>query len=234
MLTTKQLAKAIAYNQGKPTTTWQFALLVANWQRDHDMTVDGMLGPKTLASLLAAMPEEDNDDTPYDPEYIPQTWAEFLEHYGVDKEGSAWYRKNIVECHYSHGNQLPGAPRGTYVHLHRYAEPRIRRALAKASVIDYKIVRLGSFNFRERGSGSGKMSTHAGGAAIDINATQNKAIRFERGEKPVPWSAEWKRLWPNGVTLPFVEAMESEGLVWGGRFQTFVDPMHFQNAGINV
>lgn len=108
-----------------------------------------------------------------------------------------------------------------------------RAGLAKAQLAapDYQIERVGGFVFRPKRSDGSELSLHAYGAALDIDAEKNRAIRFDRGAVPVPWSAKWMELWPEGLPRAFVEAMESTGLVWGGRFRSFCEPSTLPGSG---
>ena len=145
----------------------------------------------------------------------------------------AWKRKNIRE--YQGSNALPGVAYGRYVKLHKLAEPYVREALQRAKdASDYKIHRFGDFVFRhQRNDRNRPISYHSWGIAFDINSEHNKAKDFETvDEIPKPWSDEWNEIWPNGVTREFVEAIESVGFKWGGRWGPWVDPMHFQLVGV--
>lgn len=72
----------------------------------------------------------------------------------------------------------------------------------------------GCFNFR-RISGSGRLSTHAWGAGIDLDPDRNPL------GKP---HSETDGMMPFAV----VKLFESEGWRWGGRFNSRPDCMHFQ------
>ncbi len=167
--------------------------------------------------------------------------GEVYGHPGKSKVDAKWEAANIIECHEKLGNRLPGVPRKWWVKLHRLVEPFAREALARAlaDAGDFEITRLGGFVFRHiRHDSKRPLSVHAFGAAMDINASHNKAKVFKLGEAPEPWSDEWKKLWPKpgAVTREFVAAMQSVGWTWGGDFNgdgrsddhTFVDPMHFE------
>lgn len=67
----------------------------------------------------------------------------------------------------------------------------------------------GCFNYRPTRGGS-KLSTHAWGIALDLNAATNQL--GTGGDMP----------------LEIVRTFESQGFVWGGRFKNKPDPMHFQ------
>src|SRR5512143_336902 len=78
----------------------------------------------------------------------------------------------------------------------------------------------GSYNYR-RIRGSSRVSTHAFGAAVDLDAEDNPMN--SRGDK--------------GTMSPIViNAFKREGWFWGGDFKSRKDPMHFQAAheGVQV
>ncbi|BCS31372.1 hypothetical protein TBR22_A05720 [Luteitalea sp. TBR-22] len=72
----------------------------------------------------------------------------------------------------------------------------------------------GCYNYR-RISGSGRLSTHAWGAGIDLDPDRNPL--------GVPHSDQLGML-----PLRVVELFEAEGWKWGGRFASRPDCMHFQ------
>lgn len=72
----------------------------------------------------------------------------------------------------------------------------------------------GCYNFR-RISGSGRLSTHAWGAGIDIDPDRNPL--------GVPYSSE-----AGMMPLAVIALFEAEGWRWGGRFTSRADCMHFQ------
>jgi hypothetical protein len=69
----------------------------------------------------------------------------------------------------------------------------------------------GCFDIRAVRQSSGRVSTHAYGLAIDLNAAENRL-----GAEPA-------------LTPEFVQCWESAGFDWGGRFSR-VDGMHFSYA----
>jgi len=72
----------------------------------------------------------------------------------------------------------------------------------------------GSYEYR-RVAGSGRLSTHAWGAAIDLDPERNLLGK--------PWNGS-EGMMPSKVIAIF----EAEGWKWGGRFQNRKDCMHFQ------
>ena len=118
--------------------------------------------------------------------------------------------------------------------MHKLVEPYVREGLRRAALVsDYKIHTFGDFFYRHiRHGGAGTpLSTHSWGAAFDVNDEDNKPRSFPEGKCPEPWSDEWWAIWPNGVPRAFVEAIESVGLIWGGRWRPWTDNMHFQAMG---
>lgn len=144
----------------------------------------------------------------------------------------AWEKAHIVYCGGSGKAEkpaLPGVPARLWVGVHRLVEPALRAGLtaAVAACPDYEIERLGCYVFRhQRHDPTRPLSIHSVGSAVDINPDDNSARNVK---VPIePWSPEWRRIWPDGLPRPFVEAMEAHGWEWGGRWPGFVDPMHFQ------
>jgi len=216
--------------------------LVRQFQRDHELLVDGYCGPATLAKLEELMVVEGVPEGGWQPwdgplKHAPSNRNEYYMILGDPGSGSLnkrWYADNIVELHQNHGNELPFIPSHLYIHCHRAVEPYVREALRRASLScpDYVIERFGSFNFRHmQHKNSLPLSTHAFGAAFDINPTQNRAVRFKAGDKPEPWSDRWWRIWPDGIPEGVVLAFESCHFEWGGRWETFVDCMHVEFKG---
>ena len=176
---------------------------------------------------------------------VPRTRAEANTLYGypgdADKPDLAWQRKNMVMA-----TGLPGDWGKGRLYVHRLAEAHLREALKRceeAGVLDY-IDKLGCYNHRRiRFSKNGALSYHSYGVAIDINPGQNQAWsrvaegalgldhERRRGRVPRPFKPGWKLCWPNGMPAELVEAFESAGWTWGGRWEHFVDAMHFELVG---
>jgi hypothetical protein len=81
----------------------------------------------------------------------------------------------------------------------------------KKNGVKYTIHNLGCFNWR-RIRGSLSMSMHSGAIALDINPAQNP-MKFGKLVTDMPKG--------------FIEAFESEGFTWGGRWIR-KDAMHFE------
>jgi len=117
------------------------------------------------------------------------------------------------------------------LYCHELAEPFLREALTRAaqngSLAD--VQRIGCYVHRhQRHDPRRPLSFHSWGIAIDIDPALNKSRKFGRGLKPEPFSEEWRAWWPLGLSRELVEAFESVGWRWGGRWERFVDPMHFE------
>lgn len=222
--------------------------MVRGWQDRHDLEVDGYAGPLTLSTIEAVLaaevePEDmewNNWDGPLS--YQPTSRREIYEqfgHPGGDHLDLHWRKDNIIELHQSHGNRLPGAPSGQYIHIHKDVEPYLREALRRAQVAcpDYKIERIGSFNFRHiRRDPRRPLSTHSWGISVDIDRHRNYTKTFTKGQGPVAWDERYMEIWPDGLPEGFVRAFQSCGFAWGSDWDedgdshdhTFYDPMHFE------
>lgn len=156
--------------------------------------------------------------------------AELVKIYGDPGHGAdadpKWRKANIVTV-----RDLPGIPSRFYFMTHRLIVDRLRATLTAAAEAapDYQIERAASFVFRhQRHDDTRPLSLHSYGIAIDVDSDKNASRTFKRGGKPAPFSARWTALWPDGLPPAFVEAFERAGWTWGGRWDPFVDPMHFE------
>jgi hypothetical protein len=147
-------------------------------------------------------------------------------------EDPLWRKANLRSF-----KDMPGLDPTKWFNCHKLVEPHFRKAFALVKGGDYKITKAGCFSFRHmRHDVTAPLSRHSWAIAVDINSGDNGARYFKRGEAPVAWSAEWKKIWPRGVTPAFVEAWRSCGFLWGGDWdrdgrtddEVYVDPMHFE------
>lgn len=164
-------------------------------------------------------------------ESIPASRREVYEVFGdpgVKKLDRAWARRNTTVAKHLPGTWNKGRGR---LSIHVLVEPYLREALERcerAGVLG-EIRRLGCESFRrQRHDPKRPLSYHSWSIAIDINPGDNKARRFSRDLSPEPFGQAWANWWPRGVSAELVECFESVGWKWGGRWQRFVDPMHFQ------
>ncbi len=114
---------------------------------------------------------------------------------------------------------------GKVVLVHKkIAEPlrRVAARIAEAMKHDRTLAPFfeslgGTFNWRKI-AGTDELSMHAWAIAIDLDTTRASYWRNDRETNPV-----WKNRYPQAI----VDAFESEGFVWGGRWYHY-DTMHFE------
>lgn len=114
---------------------------------------------------------------------------------------------------------LPGYSKPVYVNKH--VIPMLVEALRQCLALGdgYQLKTIGCFAPRQKRS-SNAMSTHSWGIAVDINADDNPPL-YIRGTADL---ARRKKTIPDA----WVAVFKSIGLVWGGDFSSYYDPMHFQ------
>jgi hypothetical protein len=114
---------------------------------------------------------------------------------------------------------------GTSVGFHRLAAEPLRRVSAKIEKLiaatpdlaQYFKALGGTYNARKI-AGTERVSAHTWGIAIDIDTSVSDYWRYALPKQPV---------WKNRIPQPIVDAFESEGFVWGGRWYHY-DTMHFE------
>ena len=85
-------------------------------------------------------------------------------------------------------------------------------------LLKYVIPLSGTFNWRKI-AGTDRLSAHAFGIAVDINAKQGDYWR---------WGASLSRpIYKNKIPWQIVEVFEANGFIWGGKWYHF-DTMHFE------
>lgn len=125
---------------------------------------------------------------------------------------AAWEDRSMVLV-----RDLPGITR---LYVHRLIVEPLRAALKKsAEQYGWKPKTIGCFAPRAK-RGVAELSVHTFGAAVDVDASDNRLIVDCRLDDPR------RSLYtiPSGV----VAIWEAEGFFWGGRFKNRFDPMHFQ------
>ena len=155
---------------------------------------------------------------------MPHGYAEIVRYYGdpkllANRVDAAWERANMVLA-----RDLPCGVAKLYVH--RLIEVPLRAALARCEALGWRPTTIGCFAPRAK-RGSGDLSVHTWGAAVDIDAATNPLVLNCPSGDPrrAAWQDRLDRL-PDAV----IDAFRSEGWTWGGDFRSRFDPMHFQWA----
>lgn len=115
-----------------------------------------------------------------------------------------WQKNNLVTV---------VAPNGQRFVVHKDAAPSFQGLLNDLGQSGYDVKSDGGFNYRNI-RGSDKLSQHAFGNAIDVNAASNPL-----GSRKTDLPANINDIASN------------RGLEWGGNWQSRPDPMHFEWAG---
>lgn len=129
---------------------------------------------------------------------------------------------------------VPASSFGNYsrrIYMHRKAAPYFIEAMRRAAIRcpGWGPKRIGCFNPRRMRHSSNPrvpFSDHTYGIAFDIDPSKNRAwSRKKYPNRPGPFEDGWEEYSdiPRGVILAF----ESIGFEWGGRWSSFIDPMHF-------
>lgn len=123
---------------------------------------------------------------------------------GVDSSTPEWQATNLVTIKASNGETWQ---------VDKKAAPSFQAFISDLEAKGYNPKSSGGYNYRNI-RGSNRLSEHATGDAIDINAATN-ALGSSETDMP-----------------PDVSQMAAKyGLVWGGDWKTRPDPMHFQWSG---
>lgn len=210
------------------------ALATREFQEQHGLAVDGVVGRVTLGRALAlGLAADDDDDLsengphwPPPPNFAPlasnaereRVFGRF-DYVHAPVPGNPeriritddWAAKNIVKV---------SLPRVGKVRFHRYASDQLAAlwsAWDEAKLLDRVLRFDGAFVPRfVRGSRT-KLSNHAFGSAFDLNARWNAlgAVPALRGRR--------------GCVRELVEIAYAHGFYWGGHFSR-PDGMHFEIA----
>lgn len=122
-----------------------------------------------------------------------------------DPRSSGWEDQNLVTVR---------APNGQAWRVHKLAAPAFQGLFNDLSAAGYNPMSSGGFNYRTI-RGSDKLSQHAFGNAIDINAATN------------PMAGTLQTDMPANIG----ELAAKYGLEWGGNWKNRPDPMHFEWKG---
>ena len=114
---------------------------------------------------------------------------------------------------------------GGWVRVHPKIAPALERVAARLAtlaqrsqpVADAILHPAGGYNSRTI-AGTGRTSAHAWGIAIDIDPRVSDYWKWQKG----------RPTWRSRIPQAVIDAFESEGFIWGGRWYHF-DTMHFEH-----
>jgi len=226
---------AIAVLIGAPpvSASPDFALTVARWQQDKKLDVDGILGPITWREMRTELAPPDSLTAliPADAPPPPNGYEAIVRTFGdpsplLQRDGSMspdneliWERQTLARGRFSFAIPLdpanPEAGVAKTFSAHRSLVSTFEAVFEEIARLELKVAihsYQGIYAFRPiRGIGA-RLSLHAFGAAIDLNAETNP-------------------LGGDGDMDPrVVEVFRHFGFRWGGDFAGRKDPMHFQYA----
>jgi hypothetical protein len=114
---------------------------------------------------------------------------------------------------------------GMPVRVHEKIVPALVRVAERITRARRADVGLGRFLRKLSGgfaarkiAGTARTSAHAFGIAVDLDKSQSDYWRWQKG-KPL----RWRNRFPQAI----IDAFESEGFIWGGRWYHY-DTMHFE------
>jgi hypothetical protein len=226
---------AIAVLTGAPPVPASpaFAQSVASWQKGHKLDIDGILGPITWREIKLALAPPDSltalipADAPPTPDGFDAVVATFGDPRPLlDADGSMseenqiiWQRQTLARGQFPFPIPLDPKKPSAGVARTLYAHRRLVRTF---EAVFEEIARLGLagaihsyqgiYAFRPIRGINARLSLHAFGAAIDLNAETN----------PLGQDGD--------MSLAVVEVFRHFGFRWGGDFAGRKDPMHFQYA----
>jgi hypothetical protein len=115
---------------------------------------------------------------------------------------------------------------GRMLTVHRKVAGAFARVAARLERARADDTRLGPFldelggTFAARSvAGTDRPSAHAYGIALDLNPARTHYWRWQKPKTPITWQST--------VPQSIVDAFESEGFIWGGRWYHY-DTMHFE------
>jgi hypothetical protein len=123
-----------------------------------------------------------------------------------DPTSPGWEEQNLVTIR---------APNGQTWRVHRLAAPAFQGLLGDLAAAGYDAQSSGGFNYRPIRGGT-RLSQHAFGNAIDINAAANPML---------------KGVLQTNLPANTAELAAKYGLTWGGTWKNRPDPMHFEWRG---
>jgi hypothetical protein len=197
--------------------------------KDGSRTPIGGKATKTFAEMLDDADLRDQFAIPYpltmpflkpavdeDPGRIRND-AFFLKMYGDCRKGEVTRRLQAVAWLPGHGG---GTVYATAVNGVAEQLQKVSRDLdtLPAALVPYLVPTSGIYNCRPI-AGTGRLSMHAFGAAIDINAEFGDYWLWSKQPNVVSWR--------NQIPEKIVEIFERHGFIWGGRWYHF-DTLHFE------
>jgi hypothetical protein len=144
--------------------------------------------------------------------------AFFLKMYGDCRRGEVTAKLRPVAWLPRHGG---GTVRATMVNGVAVQLEKVSRELdaLPEEMIRYLVPMSGLYNCRPI-AGTGRLSVHAFGAAIDINARFGDYWQWAGQANGTP-------MWRNRIPREIIEVFERHGFIWGGRWYHF-DSLHFE------
>jgi D-alanyl-D-alanine carboxypeptidase len=144
--------------------------------------------------------------------------AFFVKMYGDCRRGEVTVKLRSVAWLPRHGG---GTVRATTVNGVADQLEKVSRDLdaLHADMIGYLIPMSGVYNCRTI-AGTSRLSVHAFGAAVDINASFGDYWQWAP-------RADGALVWRNRIPREIVEVFERHGFIWGGRWYHF-DSLHFE------
>lgn len=214
------------------------------FQEARSLEADGVVGRQTIACAfglgLGELPDpenhtETNPDWPPPPAFSSPDTAQREAMFGrfayvpdpqpTNREAiritDSWAKDNIVTIQVPQLRGKTGANANGDVTCHRRAEAQIKGLFAaweRARLLDRVISWGGCFAPRFIRGNPSVLSTHAFGAAFDINAAWNGC-----GVEPA-------RVGKKGSVRELVEIANDFGFYWGGHYKGRPDGMHFEIA----
>lgn len=222
------LTAARSLDAGAPA----FALAVASWQARRKLVVDGILGPTSWALMRRELgpPDSPTGIRPPDAPPVPDGFDAIVATFGdprpllepdgtmSDTNRAVWERQTLARGHLPF--RIPIDPANPEAGT-AGAFAAHRRLTGVFEAVFQELDRLGLrgaitswggiYNFRSI-RGVQRLSLHAFGAAVDLNAETNALGT------------------PGDMDPRVIEVFRHFGFFWGGDFHGRPDPMHFQYA----
>lgn len=216
----------------------------SNYQRQHRLDVDGVVGNQTLGHAgtlgmeLVDYVSDANSGYPREPRFAAlMSTADRQRVFGKfaftpaptarDPEAiritDNWPSENIITIQVPEWVGVTGFPVNGKISFHRHAAPRFRSFVAAVQAAGMRNQVLswgGSFVPRFIRGSRTTLSNHAFGTAFDINMEWNAL-----GAEPA---------WPGhkGCVFELVRLAHLHGFYWGGHFKRRRDGMHFELAEV--